>query len=123
MEFKKLGYAECKRMKKIIEEFSERLEDDSLLTMITSEIKGDEKFDSTKQLKVGVSIFRMLYKEANDLVSDFLIGLIVFDGNEDELPFNAEILAMDYLLSHEDFLNFFSGALQVFKRIKTFLGK
>jgi hypothetical protein len=110
-----------KTLSNLILKATEKMEDESLLNMISSTAKTKSENKSNDAIKIGIHIVKMLFEFVEDGVVEWfadLIGVTVEDF--DNLPIDVELQIVKQIIESPDSERFFTTALHLFSMTKAF---
>lgn len=123
-KIRELKYSDRLKLSAMIRKLTEKLEDDTLLKLVSSSDtkKTDEDTDENDNnfIKIGISIFKLLMDFLEDEMSKWFADLCNVDINEfiQNAPFDIEITIIDQLLEDKGkFKSFLAGASRLYNRI------
>lgn len=123
---RKLKYKDRKRLSDMIEKMVIKMNDDSLLKMLTSSNMDKEGKESEKNenearaIKFGIAIFNSLINLLNEDMSHWFADLcsVEYDFFLEEAPFDIEITILDQLTNDGgQFRSFLAGASKLYSTI------
>lgn len=127
---RELVYKDRRKLSEMIKKLSIKLNDNSLLTQLSSEpkkhsnqIENDSESD-TQLMKIGLNLFNQLIQFLEDDVTEWFADLLGITIEEyiNNAPFDIEILIIQQLMDDKGkFKSFLAGASKLYKSIKTSL--
>lgn len=116
-----------KMLTKLFEQFIDKFGSDKLANIIDStfESKGekteeDKQSENKKMILFAVNILKQIFEFLDEDVKPLLSSLtdIPLDDFDEKAPFDIEVQVIQQLMDREEFLNFFIGASQAFKKMQ-----